>query len=156
MNATDIAYVAGFFDGEGCVHIHKRCYPPGKVYYALLVTISNSKSKPLEYIKDIFGGSLRQDQDKRPNRSLMYELRLNGEKAGQLLSAVLPYLKVKGDVAKLGIEFGKLRYGTNRWVKGLRGSLPLFKAEMDKRQELYSKIRLKNQRGRISEEASHG
>ncbi len=51
---NDVAYIAGFFDGEGCVRI-KRANQGGNSYY-ITATITNSNKAILEYIKDIFGG----------------------------------------------------------------------------------------------------
>jgi len=54
---TKIAYIAGFFDGEGCVRI-KKANQYGNSYY-VWVAITNSNKNILNNISDLFGGQVR-------------------------------------------------------------------------------------------------
>jgi hypothetical protein len=86
-------YLAGFFDGEGCVSTNGR--DSGSY---LTTTIANSHLGILESIREQFGGSISQ------RKSGSYTLTLSTWKAHALLNHMLPYLIVKADVARVGIQ----------------------------------------------------
>src|SRR5579859_4067102 len=85
-------YLAGFFDGEGCVSTNGRASGG-----YLTVTIANSHLPILEVIKDQFGGSI----SRRSSGS--YTVTLSTRKAKAILEYMLPYLVIKKDVAEAGI-----------------------------------------------------
>lgn len=103
----DIAYIAGFFDGEGSIFISKS-----RKQYFLTVSISNTDKSVLESIQRIMGGSLSKSPDKRENCSHLFRLRLYCDEAKKFLEKILPYLKIKKEQAKLSIEFqSKMKKG---------------------------------------------
>mgnify|MGYP001563706214 CR=1 FL=1 len=66
--------------------------------------MSNTNYKVLEMIQSRFGGAIVRKVPKG-NRKVAYNLRLNGEVASNMLKSVKPFLVVKVEQAKLGIEF---------------------------------------------------
>ncbi len=64
MKDIDLAYIAGLVDGEGCIMITKenRLYTEAKHGYRfwLQVKITNTNKAVLEWVKDLFGGSVSQ------------------------------------------------------------------------------------------------
>lgn len=103
-------YWAGFIDGEGSICIVR--YSPhivanGKIYYCyqLVVSISNNCKFILKEIQNAFGGSLV------PMYQRCWILSLNSYDAIELLEVLLPFLQVKKEQAKLGIEFQKTKVG---------------------------------------------
>ena len=53
-----LAYLAGFFDGEGCVYILRGKGKTGLLSYNLEISFTNSNLVPLELARDVFGGTL--------------------------------------------------------------------------------------------------
>lgn len=97
----ELAYIAGFIDGEGCVTASGN-------YLSLSLGASNTIKAPLLFIQEILGGSVRgyQSREKTKLGSLIkrqYAWHVGGESAVEALLALLPYLIVKKQEAILGI-----------------------------------------------------
>ena len=58
----ELIYIAGFFDGDGCVSTSGR---------RLRVSITNTVRDPLVLVHRFFGGSINEHQ-RRGNRQLIY------------------------------------------------------------------------------------
>jgi len=109
---TDIAYIAGLFDGEGCVSvvsgIRKR---PGRKNdklrneHSLHVSISNQHIPTLTYIKNATGlGNIYRDAKDRIN----FKWIVDCVRAMEFLKVLLPYLKIKKPQAELAIKLQTL------------------------------------------------
>lgn len=98
---SKIAYIAGFFDGEGCVRI-KRANQGGNSYY-VTTHITNSNLTTLEYIQSLFGGSIMR-QERGPNKTV-YNLYLSSSEAVDFLTVLSPFLQDKKQQALLAIEY---------------------------------------------------
>ena len=98
---TDIAYIAGFFDGEGCVRI-KRASQGGNSYY-IWVAITNSNKEILDYIVGIFGGNVRQAE--QSTNKIIYHYLITSSEAVGMLKVLSAFLKEKKQQAKLAIFF---------------------------------------------------
>lgn len=101
MTETDKAYIAGFFDGEGCVGYYnaiksnKKCNPA----YHASVSISNTDPRVIRWIGDIVGvGRYNIIRFKDGKRRVAYQWQL-GKRSDVIafLVTIRPYLKVKGD-----------------------------------------------------------
>lgn len=98
-NNLDIAYAAGFFDGEGCIFIDQNNHA-----YTLEVTIGQNKKDPLEWIRERYGGSLRlQNSETWTGPKWLWKLR--SDQALLFLIDILPYLIVKKEQASTAIEY---------------------------------------------------
>ncbi len=102
---NDVAYIAGFFDGEGCVRI-KRANQGGNSYY-ITATITNSNKAILEYIKDIFGGKVRQ-AEKKANK-VIYHYELSSAEAVDMLKTLMGFLREKRPQAELAVDFHNIK-----------------------------------------------
>lgn len=112
ITKEQLAYIAGFIDGEGYVGLTKR-ESNGKVNSALkpVVQISNSYLPVLEMILDLFpGGHLRvkkpQPKETKPHHVLIYE--------GQslliyVLEMLIPYLVEKKWRAEVVVDWCRRR-----------------------------------------------
>lgn len=100
----DLAYIAGFFDGEGCVVINKYIHTNGKEYSQMRVIISNTNLEVLTQIQARFGGAIL-SKNVSGNHKRGYELRLLSWSGANILKFMLPYLIVKSKQARVGIEF---------------------------------------------------
>lgn len=91
----DDRYLAGWFDGEGCISI---------VGASLRVYVSNTYRPTLAAIQKEFGGRLAPKKMPAPARPA-FEWSCYGDKAEAVLRRVLPYLREKLSQAALGIEY---------------------------------------------------
>ena len=95
-----IGYLAGFFDGEGCITIEAR---RGKSFN-VRCSITNSSLEVLKIFKKIFGGSIH--KRKLYVNKPLWDWRCNAHLALFFLTKIMPYLIVKNKEAKLALEFG--------------------------------------------------
>ena len=117
----ELAYTAGFFDGEGCIQISSR----GN----LAVTVDNADIEPLQFFMDVFGGSITVSKCATKERKKIYRWSIIEEEAPEFLRTILPYLICKKAEATLGIEFEF--------------------AEEPRRLDIYLELRLLKQRGKL-------
>jgi len=100
---TEIAYLAGIFDGEGYIHV--RRYDRRKYGgQPLELGIDMATPKPLLLCQRIFGGKTR-IKVPGPHYKVQTSWRVYGKQAEVFLRVVLPYLTVKMDKAKLSLSF---------------------------------------------------
>ena len=110
----EISYVAGFFDGEGCICISKHTSTViRREGYHLVASISQRKKETLIEIQKIFGGRIYGNGD---GRSFRWEVVRKNE-AQTFLTTILPHLQLKRSQAKVGLLFLDLDSG---WHQGER------------------------------------
>ena len=103
MDNTELAYLAGFFDGEGSISIIKT-----KAGHSLVLSVSQLNPEPLMLLQKQFGGSLHRQPDRRGNRAMIVWATA-ARRALMALHQLRPFLRVKADEADLGIAFQGLR-----------------------------------------------
>ena len=92
MDDIDLAYIAGFFEGEGNAGIYKN----GGNSVVLTVEICQNDPKPLHYVKEIFGyGSLCLTRKRKCNR-----WRVTGKPAKDFLRRIYPYCKYRQELVQ--------------------------------------------------------
>jgi hypothetical protein len=100
-----LIWAAGFFDGEGCVGI----YPgrqAGRVRWRLCLSVVQKDRRPLDLMRERFGGSISRKEDDR------WVLTFGPGSASAFLREVRPHLRVKADQADVALEFAdRLRAG---------------------------------------------
>jgi hypothetical protein len=96
-----LAYVAGLFDGEGCIYIGALAIGRDRKtpQYFLNVLISNTFLPVLKKVRSQFGGSIHQQ------REGIYQWVASGRLALPFLRALLPHLQIKRKQAEIGIAF---------------------------------------------------
>jgi len=112
MKDTDIAYAAGFFDGEGCIFVSKNG--------AIDLRITNTAKNVLIRLHSIFGGSIT-ERSQKVNK-IQYAYSFYGEEAIAFLEYIKPYLIDKLPQAESILEYYSLR-GTIETIRipGKRG-----------------------------------
>lgn len=103
MEASEFAYAAGFFDGEGSIDIRFSITSRGAKKYErfhLRVCVVQIDRRPLDWLCERWGGSV----SKRKNGGL-HTWVLSTASAAKFLSDVLPFLIVKRDEAQIAMEF---------------------------------------------------
>ena len=131
---TEIAYLAGFIDGEGCFKINKT--------QGASLEITQCNLEILQKLKSTFKiGRVRKCIRQKPIHKQRWIWAISGKNDLEpLLTELLPYLIIKREQARLLLEY--LR--TFSRYKGY-GHLPLY--IKNKRIELYRKVRKLNKRG---------
>jgi len=115
------SYVAGFFDGEGCVCIvptqFKKRKDGSRVPGTLIhITITNTHLEVLQRIHARYGGTIQPLRDNRMRRRQLYNLRVMGcERQKTFLRDMLPFSIVKREQIEIGLEY----------LETQRGGLPL-------------------------------
>ncbi len=99
MTELDIAYAAGFFDGEGCISIAKNG--------AIEIRVVNTSRKVLEKLESCFGGSIT-DRTQKVNKQ-QYAYSFYGDEGIQFLETIKEYLIEKRPQAETIIEYMQLR-----------------------------------------------
>ena len=101
INREDLAYAAGFFDGEGSVGIKMHKGKRG-LFHTPYATVSQVRPEVLIWMRELFGGSIRFNEQGGKNG--IWALQLSARKALNMLRALLPFLKVKKQEAQLVLE----------------------------------------------------
>lgn len=103
--ATELAWAAGFFDGEGCVSLHLHTKKSGYQYAALAVIVVQKDRRPIDYFHALFGAVETINITRRgPKRRAYWRLVYSGKRAAEVLTALLPYLILKRDVVDVALE----------------------------------------------------
>lgn len=94
LRTTDIAWTAGFLEGEGCFSL-------GGKSTGISISVPQVNPDPLRRLQNFFGGSISQkDQAKSGFKSQpIFVWLLCGEKAIELAKAVHPYMSEKRQTA---------------------------------------------------------
>lgn len=128
LTAIEAAYIAGFFDGEGCVTIHRDRSKGARGIrinrnYVMSIKIGQSSKPVLDWIHARVGGSINERRNPVKKRVWTFTIRSNNAK--RLLVDMLPFLIVKREQAEAAIEFQE-RNSThkNRYEAGRMGPVP--------------------------------
>jgi len=150
IHKTDLAYMAGIVDGEGCIDIykHKAAKRSVREYrYTMRLTVGMGRPELPKRLLSLFGGTVHISKPVNSNRSAEWRWSVSSRKAMRVLKEVLPFLFLKKDQAKIAIELQTLQSG---WRKEF-GGIATPQSVIDKEDELW--IELKSKRGRKYREA---
>jgi hypothetical protein len=96
-SAAILAYLAGFFDGEGTIALSES---------SLHINVAQVDPAPLQKLVNAFGGSVRiKKSTGNPRHRTVSTWDLSSTKAANALEAMLPYLWVKRDEAVIALGF---------------------------------------------------
>jgi len=119
-----LAYLAGFFDGEGCITIQHRRNGKGKFYHQLWVSVVNTNRYSLEVFRFTFGGRIYSQPrpQSKPHWKASWVWQISDRHACECLKSLLPYLLQKQPQAQVAIEFQESKpvRGYSRLTDGQR------------------------------------
>ena len=105
MRKIDLAYLAGFFDGEGCITLAPtQVNKKWQRTFILRVQLVSTNEWAIQAIKFSCGGVVAVDRQKG-NHKLAYRWVISSNNALVFLKQILPYLKIKRPLAELAIKF---------------------------------------------------
>lgn len=108
MNERDlIIWMAGFFDGEGCVSVGRarrvvKSMRRPSWSYALQLAVAQRHREPLQRFMDLFGGNIYAYRVKGVE---YWRWSVSSHRAQAALEKLLPYLLNKRPIAEVGIRF---------------------------------------------------
>lgn len=104
MTETELAYIAGFFDGEGSINIRRR-KRSGRTNYSLSISMTQTNELVLCEMADILEvGSVRKMKTHKSKKDAWRWDAGNGA-AYKVLLKILPYLRVKNLEAEHALRF---------------------------------------------------
>lgn len=99
VSYVDLAWCAGFIDGEGCI----TCTSSGVV-----VKVSHTHLPSLQFLQKMFGGSVKERSGKNKKAWVWY---VCGDTAKECLKTIRPYLREKLPQADVAINILLIRTG---------------------------------------------
>lgn len=97
---SEIAYLAGFFDGEGCIRIKK---PTTGSAFHIIAHVTNSNKSILDRYVVLFGGKVRK-QERSPNKTI-YNYYVTCSEAVDMLKILKVFLVEKVKQTEYAIWF---------------------------------------------------
>lgn len=98
MSNEDIAYLAGIIDGEGSILLRGISKIPSRTiieYPRPEITISSTDKELLDWVKDMFGGTISSKKIYKDHHKQSFAWRITNKKAVRLMELCLPYMKIK-------------------------------------------------------------
>jgi len=147
MTSSELAYIAGLWDGEGCFCIglspkkNRRKSP----YWFAVASICMTDKSALRLLRKHFGGTINCYSRKGVSKDV-YEWKLWSRKAAAFAHKILPYLRIKTKVANILFRF---QWYINTMNRHYGGGKLLTKADMLKRERFRQAIKKENHRGKI-------
>ncbi len=113
-------YIAGFFDGEGCVIINKSGKRGG---YSVRTSVTNTNLEMLKVLQVMFGVGLYITSP--PNHRTVWSWQLGSKKAAAFLQKIRPYIILKRAQVELGLALWEFQQRPLKercqYVNGPRG-----------------------------------
>ena len=119
MKKTDLAYIVGIIDGEGCIGIAHRKTKHHGVYYSANVSVAMVEEYIERWLQMSFGGSVCIQRARKKTHRDCYRWYITSKQAVDFLQAILPYLKIKRPQAEIAIKVEKLKPGYRKWATPL-------------------------------------
>ncbi len=104
IEEKDLAWAAGFFDGEGYITISRRNHR-GYTGHYLRVGINHVAREPLDKFVELFGGKLEYTDKVVGNRKPRYRWIASTSRAAEVLVLLQPYIINKGREISLALQF---------------------------------------------------
>lgn len=110
LTIEDASYIAGLFDGEGCVHLSSTswkdcpCFRTPTSY--LRLSITNTNKEIVQWLIATVDGKMH--EVKRTGKcKTCYVWTINGLNSVDFVKQIYPYLKIKRLQAEIAIKFGE-------------------------------------------------
>jgi hypothetical protein len=131
-NKVEYIYLSGILDGEGCITVgagkRESC-----INYNPIVVVQNTSKELIDWLHTTFGGQVYLSKKETNKTKAAWSWRITKKKRIELLLlAVLPYLRVKREQAKLLLTFVRMERT----------------APTDLRVTIYEELRALNSRGK--------
>lgn len=95
---TEIAWAAGFFDGEGCV----QAYQANRYLMATKLVAHNRDIRPLKRLRAVFGGTIT--TEKKMTEAAIWKWQISGDASTEFAKAILDHSTAKYEQLEYYIE----------------------------------------------------
>ena len=112
LTETERAYLAGFFDGDGCINISiSKSKNAATVNHQLHVIFAQCNEAFLEewMHKTALGKIYKHRWPNHKARKIMYHWRMSSRQAEKMLNLLLPYLQIKRQQAEVALRFQRTK-----------------------------------------------
>lgn len=136
MKKIELAYIAGFIDGEGYIGIKKYIRRADKQWcpmYSERITVGGINKKSIEDLDDIVGGYIYFHKASKLSSKGYWSWEVTESNARKFLKMIYPYLKIKRPEADILIKLGENKLKTNKHK--------ISEEDMKLREELYLSIK---------------
>lgn len=100
---TELAYLAGIIDGEGCFYIQRT----GGKFHTLRLFVMNTFKPLIDYLYKTYGGFQYSRKKEDSTWKIRHEWFVDRENLDELLPLLRPYLINKKEHLEIAIEFRK-------------------------------------------------
>ena len=111
----ELIWMAGFFDGEGCISM-VRCGPRHEgysPYYRIVIAMTLTNEAILRLFHARFGGRFYPMHNGKPGKSRdwkpQWQWRMDASPGARFIEEILPYLKLKHEQAEKALLFWRKR-----------------------------------------------
>ena len=112
INNTDIAWAAGFFDGEGCVQAYWQKHPRREAkFLSTSLVAHNTDLRPIKRLQELFGGSVTSENGR------IWKWKIGGEEAEDAARKMLFHTSAKFEQLELFIQLRETFDGTREHVE---------------------------------------
>lgn len=145
VSTHDLAYLAGFIDGEGTIGLRRIVRPKNRGGYSYEPYIEAGNTDPLiiEYMHEVFGGDSRQRHVTLSGncKPILYVWCTKCRSAIDVCRSLLPYLRMKRGRAEILVNAFLER-------PGMGGRRPYEPSYWEYLEELYQQLKTLNHRGK--------
>lgn len=117
---TDLAYAAGFFDGEGCVTLLRDKRGAGS-HFGLRAAVANTDQAILLWLGELFGGHVHSRRRDSVAWKIGYCWTVSASTAYQFLFLIRPYVRVKLPQVDLCLDFYRRLIEYDAWTRSRSG-----------------------------------
>jgi len=93
IESTDLAYAAGYTDGDGCFHLGK-VHTENRIRYRALFVINSTEIENVQWFQQIFRGTISSKKRRKSNHKIIYRYVLKGKELDRLRK-IRPFLHEK-------------------------------------------------------------
>lgn len=133
VRPDELAYAAGYFDGEGSISILAVTkYESERVYHRLQISVASTDEEPLRWLHARFGGWVGKAITPRGGQRPAQRWTATDRVAENFLRQIRPWLIIKAERADLGLAFRVLSHerGYNRLPEGVAEGREEFRQQM--------------------------
>ena len=150
---TELAWMAGFFDGEGSIMLGAYLQDNGNHHFKRRICVVNTNTEVLKVFQRCFGGSIhrRRCLEKREdfkNSKPTYEWALHSKDSAYFIGEMIPYLKLKKCQADLFMDYDHWLNSCPIWGRKGANKNEKTRESLDARLYLVETMHKLNKRGK--------
>ena len=100
MDESEIAYTAGFFDGEGSISLVRQRVDR---FHSPQVSVASTDQEALRWLQKRWGGNIVTKQPRKPAHSVSYDWRLTDRRALTFLRLIRPFLVIERKIRRIDL-----------------------------------------------------